>query len=133
MGYAVKDALLKVTKALPAAAGSVYTSGIALGGGDFLADAEFKVSAPALTTTQLPDTKTMTYTVQHDDDPAFGSPTTLLGTVIVQTGSGGAGAAVATFTFRAPVDVKKNIRLQTTGGAAIGDCSGASATLEALF
>jgi hypothetical protein len=135
MGYAVKDALLKATKALPNGAASIYSDGIDLGHGsrgDFLASAEFKVSAPALTTAQLPDTKTMTYTVQHDDAAGFGTVADLLTAVIVQTGAGGAGAAAATFTLRLPVDVKRHVRVKATNSGT-GDASGASLTFEVLF
>jgi len=135
MGYAVKDTALKVTKALPNGAATVYSDGIDLGHGskgDFLANAEFKVSAPALTTAQLPDTKTMTYTLQHDDAAGFGTVADLLPGVIVQTGAGGAGAAAATFTIRLPVDVKRYVRVKAVGSAA-GDASAASMTFEVLF
>jgi len=135
MGYQVKDALLKATKALPNGAATVYSSGLDLGHGsrgDFLAAAEFKVSAPALTTGQLPDTKTMTYSVQHDDDPAFGTAADLYPGVIVQTGAGGAGAAAATFTARLPLDVKRYVRVKAVNSGA-GDASGASLTFEALL
>ena len=135
MGYAVKDEALKVTKALPNGAATVYSDGLDLGHGsrgDFLAAADFKVSAPALTTAQLPDTKTMTYSVQHDDDPAFGTAADLYPSVLVQTGAGGAGAAAATFTCRLPVDVKRYVRVKAVNSGT-GDASGASLTFEGLF
>jgi hypothetical protein len=135
MGYAVKDANLNVTKALPNGAATIYSDGIDLGHGsrgDFLAEVELKVSAPALTTTQLPDTKTMTYTVQHDDAVGFGTVADLYSAVIVQTGAGGAGAAAATFTLRLPVDVKRYVRIKAVNSGA-GDASGASLTCEVLF
>ena len=67
-----------------------------------------------------------------DADSAFGSPTTLYGDLITQTGAGGAGAAAATATVKVPVDVEPHIRLKMvkTGAA---DASGASGTLELLF
>ena len=135
MGFAVKDSLLKVTKALPNGAATVYSDGIDLGHGsrgDFLAAADFKVSAPTLTTAQLPDTKTMTYSIQHDDDAAFGAVADLYPGVIVQLGAGGAGAAALTFTARLPVDVKRYVRVKAVNSGA-GDASGASLTFEALL
>ena len=134
MGFAVKDALLKVTKALPNGAATVYSDGIDLGHGgkgDFLANAEVKISAPALTTTQQPDAKTLTYTIQHDDAAAFGTVADLYPGVIVQLGAGGAGAAAATFTARLPVDVKRYVRVKAVGSAT-GDASAASLTFEVL-
>ena len=135
MGFAVKDTLLKATKALPNGAATVYSDGLDLGHGsrgDFLAAADFKVSAPALATAQLPDTKTMTFSIQHDDDAAFGTVADLYPGVIVQTGADGAGAAAATFTARLPVDVKRYVRVKAVNSGA-GDASGASLTFEALL
>jgi len=134
MGFAVKDTALKVTKALPNGAATVYSAGIDLGHGsrgDFLANAEVKISAPALTTTQQPNAKTLTYTIQHDDDAAFGTVADLYPGVLVQTGAGGAGAAAATFTARLPVDVKRYVRVKAVGSAT-GDASAASLTFEVL-
>jgi len=136
MGYAVRDVNAKATRALPASAGTVYSAGIDLGNGpkgDFVAEVEVKISAPALNTTQLPDTRTMTYSVQQHDDADFGAPTTIQADVIVQTGAGGAGAAAATYTFRLKLGVERYIRLKVVGGSSIGDCTGATATLELLF
>jgi len=135
MGHAVKDTLLKVTKALPNGAATVYSDGIDLGHGskgDFLANAEFKISAPALTTTQQPNAKTLTYSIQHDDDPAFGTVADLYPSVLVQTGAGGVGCAAAEFAARLPVDVKRYVRVKAVGSAT-GDSSAASLTFEALF
>jgi hypothetical protein len=135
MALAVKDAALKVTKALPNGAATVYSDGIDLGHGskgDFLAEVEFKISAPALTTTQQPDAKTLTYTIQHDDAVGFGTVADLYPGVIVQLGAGGAGAAAATFTARLPVDVKRYVRVKAVGSAS-GDASGSSLTFEVLF
>jgi hypothetical protein len=136
MAFGIKDAALSKSKALPAAAGSVYTDTLDLetgSHGQVLAECELHVSAPALNTTQLPDTKTMTYSVEHDTDPAFGTVATLFPTVIVQTGAGGAGAAASDVRLRVPLDVKRYVRVKALGGAAIGDCSGASVTAELLF
>jgi hypothetical protein len=92
-GFLVGDAVLAVTRALPAAASAtVNSTGIDLEVGtrsDFVAYSELLVSAPALSTTILPDTRTMTYHVQHDTDPAFGTAVTIANSLIVQTGAGG--------------------------------------------
>ena len=135
MGYAVKDTALKVTKALPNGAATVYSDGIDLGHGtkgDFLTNAEVKISAPALTTTQQPNAKTLTYTIQHDDAAGFGTVADLYPGVLVQTGAGGVGAAAAEFAARLPVDVKRYVRVKAVGSAT-GDASGASLTFEVLF
>ena len=135
MGNAVKDSNLILTKALPNGAATVYSAGIDLGHGakgDFLANVEVKISAPALTTTELPDTKTMTYSIQHDTDSAFGTVADLYPGVIVQTGAGGAGAAAATFTAKLPVDVARHIRVKAVNSGA-GDTSGKELTVEVLL
>src|SRR6185312_3015431 len=99
---------------------------------DFVAEAEFLLTVPALTTTQQPDAKTLTYDVRMSDNADLSSPTTLYPGVLVQTGAGGAGAATATFTFRVPVDVKRYVFIKATGSAS-GDSSGANATLEVVM
>lgn len=137
IGFLMKDALKKVTRALPAAASStVNSTGIDLEEGtrgDFLADCEVLVSAPALNTTILPDTKTMTYSIQHDTDSAFGTAVTIANALITQTGAGGVGAAATTARFRLPTNVKQFIRLQITSGALTTDASATSATMELVF
>ncbi|MBN2584997.1 MAG: hypothetical protein JXL80_18190 [Planctomycetes bacterium] len=132
MAHQVKDVKVKATGALPAGALTSYSTGIDLGLGDVLADFEVKITAPALAVGQLADTTTVKYSLEMDTDSAFGSPTTLYGDLITQTGAGGAGAAEATATVRVPVDVEPYLRLKMvkTGAA---DASGASGTLELLF
>jgi len=138
IGFLMKDAVLKVTKTLPAAASTtVNSSVIDLGEsarGDFLADVEVLITAPALTTTILPDTRTMTYTLYHDTDPAFSAETPVFGSIgqILQTGAGGAGAVGATFRGRLPTTVKQYLRMKITSGASTTDASTTSATLEVL-
>jgi hypothetical protein len=135
MGFAVVDALLKATKALPNGAASVQTDAFDLGHGskgDFLAPCELKIEAPALAVADLADADTMTYIVQHDDDAAFGTVATLHDKVIVQTGAGGAGAAAASAAVRLPLDVKRYVRVKATNSGA-GDASDKSVTASLLF
>lgn len=139
VGFLLGDAVLKATKTLPGAASTtVNSAGLDLEEGtrgDFLANAEILISAPALTTTILPDTRTMTYSLYHDTDSAFGTETLVYGSTgqILQTGAGGAGAAAATFRGRLPTNVKRYIRLKITSGASTTDGSATSATLQLLF
>lgn len=135
MGYGIKDTALKVTKALPAGAASTTSDGIDLelgSKGDFIADCDIKLSAPVLTTVQLPDTKTMSYIIEHGDAANFSDAATLFPSALTQTGAGGAGAAAATFTGKLPTDVKRYVRAKCTG-VATGDGSASSLTLELLF
>ena len=104
MGYNVRDDNFIATKALPNGATTIYSAGLDLGAlsdqGHRVAECEVLISAPALATAALPDTKTMTYSIQHDSDSAFGTAADLAPSVLVQTGASGAGAAAATFPSR---------------------------------
>jgi hypothetical protein len=137
MSLALKDTQFKNTRALPAAA-SATVDGAALdlghgSLGDFLAQAEFKLSAPAVNATMAPDTRTFTYSIIHSDNADLSSPSVLYSSVITQTGAGGAGAAAATYTFRVPVDVKRYLGTRVVSGASTADASSVAATLEGLF
>jgi hypothetical protein len=144
MSFAVKDADVKKTVALPNGAATTYlTPGFDLGittpQGRMLADVEWLLSAPALNTTQCPDAKTVKYSIMLDTvDPVDGSSTLYLTDLITQTGAGGAGAAAATKKFRLPSDLSNilssaRILGVRVVGSASGDASGATATLEAVF
>ena len=137
MGLALKDNQVKNNRALPATA-SATVDGAALdlghgSFGDFVAKAEFKLSAPALNATMAPDTRTFTYSIIHSDNADLSAPTVLYPSVIVQTGAGGVGAAAASFTWRPPVDVKRYIGVRIVSGISTGDASSVSATSEALL
>jgi hypothetical protein len=133
----IRDANLVDPCTLPAAAGSAYSNGLDLqlsARADGAYGCELIVEAPALTTGQLPDTKTITYDIQVDTDPAFGTVATLLAGVLVQTGAAGAGAAAAAKRIGIASDLaKRYLRLRAIGGAAIGDCSAAKANLSLVF
>lgn len=141
-GFNVKDANLKDTCTLPAGALTTYSAGIDLRGSapysgssrpDFVANCEMLLTAPALTTVQLPDAQTVTYSIQSADDSAFGTNlTTVAASCLVQTGAGGAGAASATVRYRPATNAQRYFRLKAVKvGAA--DASGASATLDLVF
>ncbi len=101
--------------------------------GKHLATCELEVSAPAVNATMAPDTRTFTYSLEHDDAVGFGSAAVLHPSLIVQTGASSAGAAAATARFRLPVDVKRYVRLKVTSSASTGDASSVAATLSLLF
>lgn len=133
----LKDALNKITRALPASTTAVTSASAidtgkstSLGhqGGEF----EFLLSAPAVTQAQLPDTKTFTYDIIHSDNADLSSPSTLIEDCIVQTGS--TGAAANSYRFRLPSSAKRYIGFKVTpSGSGTGDASAATATLEALM
>lgn len=134
MEPSVRDAALIQTKALPNGAAATVIDGFDLGHGskgDFLAQAELLIEAPALGATPLPNAKTMTFSVEHDTDSAFGTPVVLADKVIVQTGAGGVGDVAKSARFRLPTDVKPNVRVKATGSGA-GDASGSSFTVSLI-
>jgi hypothetical protein len=137
MGFQLNDndSAVKVTKALPNGAATVAADGFDLGHGtegDFLAECELEIAAPALAVADLADAATMIYHVYHDVAVAFGSETLLMSAVITQTGAGGAGAAAQTVSVRLPVDVKRYVRVKAVNSGA-GDASDKSLTARLRF
>src|SRR5687768_10104314 len=114
MNRQVADALLKVTKALPAGAATIVSDPIQLHSGnqDFSAPLDIKLSIPALTTAELPDAQTVTSTIETSDDPAFGSGIEVISQPLLQTGAGGAGAAAVEQTVSPSTKVKKHVRFK---------------------
>ena len=136
MGFNVQDALLVETKALPAAAATAETDPIDLGAQsgkqDFLAEAEFEVSVPA--TPNLVEAKTIIFDIQTDNDPAFGSPKTVIDNLMTVTGAGSAaGGPAASERFRLPTNVERYLRATATVLADGGNNTGVAFTLKALF
>ncbi len=134
MNPRVKDALLvSLISALPVGAASVTGNGVDLGHtpptGQFLAEGEFLIEAPALSTAQLPDTKTITYDIVESVNSDMSSPVTVVAGAIVQLGAGGAGAVAATKRFRPATDAKRYYGLKATGVATVA-AGGASATMS---
>lgn len=132
-GNNVRDTALKQTKALPNGAAATVIDGFDLGltsRADFRADVELLLTAPALATGVMGDGKTMIYTVETDSDSAYGSPT-VVGTILTQTGAGGAGAAAATSRFKFPTNIERYVRVKATGSTT-GNCSSSSMTVEIL-
>ena len=137
MPFQLSDALVNpVAVALSTASASVYTTGIDTGNytvgpgenGDVLFEGEFLISGPVLNTTQLPDTRTITYNVQASTESTFASPTYIYKTVLLQTGASSAGAAAATARFRLPTNCPEFIRVEAASGASVG----ASATTSSF-
>lgn len=135
-GHLLKDNLLKATAALPNGAANVTTSAIDLGqytqAADFVAECELVITAPALNTAQQPDAKTLTYDVVMSDNADLSSPVTLYGGVGVQTGTGGAGAAAATYRVALPTNVKRYVGVKVTGSGA-GNSGTANVVAELAF
>lgn len=126
------DKTLIVTKALPNGAASITSDAIDLASnGEFLADCEFELTVPALTTTELGDTQTITYIVETAPTSAFSSITTLNSALAVSTGAGGAGDVAVSKRFRVPTGVARYIRIKATKTGAT-NASTASLTFKLL-
>lgn len=132
----VKDAQMASTKALPNGAATVYLDGIdteVTPKGDHPGTVEWLLEAPAMTTAEMPDAKTMTYSILTDTvAPIDGSSTVLMPNVIVQTGAGGVGCAAAEYRFRLPSNAGRILGARAVGSAT-GNSSTKSATLRAMF
>lgn len=137
--FNVQDSGAAVTLALPSAASTTVTStGFDLGETTALAVTdgkwEFLLTAPALTTTMLPNGDTMTYNIVAADNAALSTnPTTLVAGAIVQTGAGGVGAALAKYRYRLPSVSQRYIGITIVSGSGVTNSSTLSATLAALF
>ena len=126
------DKSLQQTKALPNGAATISSDGFQIHdgpiGGSFQANVEFVVTIPALTVTELADTQTITYTIEHDDASNFGSAAAI-STSVVQTGAGGAGAAATSLRLRPNTAVKKYVRAKAVKTGA-SNASTSSLTFE---
>ena len=130
-----QDAVVNpAAKALPAAPGSIQSDPIDLGPGSNrgLKRLELEIQAPALNTTELPDTETTTYDMEHSDTSGSGYVDLALG-VAVQTGASGAGAVAQKTRFGLPGDVKRFVNVKATSSATAGDQSGKTVALVAMF
>jgi hypothetical protein len=87
---------------------------------------ELVVAIPALTTTIVPDTRTVTLVAEAASDVAFTTPVTLGSKVL--TGAGGAGTDAAELRVSLPVDVDRYVRGKYTFGAST--TTGAAVTAE---
>ena len=130
-----KDYGMKVTKTLPASDTVANSAGIDLGHdatGRVPLGTEILIEAPALAVGELGNGNTMIYAVQMDTDSAFGSPTSIYGTVLTQTGAGGVGAAAATKRVALPSDCERYIRVTATADTNL-DASAKSMVVNVLF
>lgn len=135
----VRDASLAASTSLPNGAsttvnGSAIDLGTITGISARSERMEAILSAPTLTPTMLPDTRTMTYSLEASNDSAFGSGVvTIAGSCIVQTGASGAGAAAATFRAKIPSNCPRYLRAKAVSGASVTDSSSLKMKLELLF
>lgn len=128
------SAVNPVAFALPAAAStSTNSTGIDFGAGVAKhLGVELELSVPALTTTIVPDTRTVTYIIETSTDSAFGSiDQTLLSQV--STGAGGAGVGAFLERVRLPSNCARYVRAKVTFGASTTTGAAVSATFTARF
>lgn len=136
MGYDRKDANLIATIALPAAAAEAVTAGIDLGalssgpGAARLEDKEFELTVPACPV--LVEDKTIIYSIETDDDSAFGSAKVVNANLITMTGSATPGCAAVAERFRLPSDCERYVRIRAAVLVGGGDNTGVSMTLSLL-
>ena len=132
---AVRDAALKILRALPAGAATVISAAIDTGNGvvgDSVIAGDFELVAPALTVARLADATTVTYNICWSANANLSAPVTYIAGAIVQLGAGGVGAVGSTYKFRLPSTADQFIFFTAvkTGAA---DASGVSATLDLLM
>lgn len=123
----VRDLVLFKTISLPNGAATVTSAAIDLGADRHLAEAEILAQAPALSAALLPDTQTITYTVEFAAASGFGSVlrSVPLG---VQTGASSAGAVADEYRTGIESTAPRYVRLKAvkTGAA---DASAAAASI----
>ncbi len=126
----LRDKSLIQTAALPNGAAATQSTGFDLEstGGEFLADVELELSVPALTSTEVADTQTITYTVETSATSNFASATNI-GTLAAVTGSSGVAATVK--RFRLPSTVQRYVRVKATKTGA-SNASTSSMTVSLL-
>ena len=131
----IKDLDMQVTSAMPAAAsttvnGSALDLGALTAQGSRPPNLELISTIPALSTTILPNTRTMTITLQASDDSAFGSGVVDLASLVL-TGAGGVGIADVS-ELRAPIGMNnlRYVRQKIVSGASTTDASALNAVLN---
>ena len=127
----IQDALLSVTKALPAANAANYTKSLDLGqvNGGEIENINLVVEVEATTT--LVATKTITLTLKDsDDDSTFAAVAG--GTLTITAAAAGNGSAAFEQRLRLPPDAKRYIRLDAAVEASGGDNTGKNYSLAIL-
>lgn len=120
------------TFTLPAAASaSTVSAAINLGTDEYKSEhIEVALSVPALSTTIVPDTRTVDYILETSSVSNFATIDQTQS--YRQTGAGGAGVAAFEARFRVPSNCKQYVRTKVTFGASTTDGSALSATTKVL-
>lgn len=125
----LSDQDLIVEGALPNGAATSYSPAIKLGPGVHPDGIELLVSIPAATTSEAPDTRTLTVDIVAGDTA---TPTTAASVAQVLTGAGGVGFGAAEFRFKIAPQAGDYIRARFVGGTSFGNMSGKNGTLKVL-
>jgi len=129
------DNLFSKTKALPAAASTaVYSDSMDLmnGPNGTLGQVDLVLTAPALTATELPNTRTLTFALQDSADDSSFADVAGYEQICYQVGAGSAVAAESP-RITLPSTVRRYIRVRATTGASTGNCSGKSLVAALKF
>lgn len=128
----IRDAALKVTKAIPAAGANHNTATIDLGSstpGAGIEGVEVEIAIPALPS--LADTKTLTVKLQDSADDSTYADIEELASLVV-TGVSTSGSAAATRTVRLPSSVGRYIQANLAVASAGGDNTAKSVVVSLL-
>ena len=93
---------------------------------------ELVSSSSTLSTSALPDTRTLTYTLQESTDDISFTDVFILSKANM-VGGGGIGDTANTARFRLPSDISQYIRVECVSGTSVGDCSGSTMALTMRF
>lgn len=125
------DSTLSQTPALPNGAATTYSTVVDLGAGPAVPEFfEIEITIPNATTSEAPDTRTLTVDVVAG---STSTPTTGVTAQTVYTGAGGAGFTGSTFRVRLPSTAGRYFRLRMVGGTSFGNMSAKTATFKVLF
>lgn len=93
---------------------------------------QMELSVPALTTTMVPDTRTVTYIIEASSVSNFASDVHTISSE-VQTGASSGGVAAYVQRVSLPPNCKRYVRGKVTLGASCTDSSAVSGTFRMLF
>ncbi len=125
----MKDLNLTITRALPTADGTVTSSDLDLGcaaPSPTVRESELVIEIPALSSTHLPSTKTLTITVQSGESA---SPTTSTNISKVITGTGSTIAAQE-LKCHLPSTIGRYVNVKFVAAGGTGDISAVTATIS---
>jgi hypothetical protein len=123
------NVLYELEFALPNGAATAYSDDIDLGALRLPENVEFQLEIPDATTTEAPDTRTLTVDLVAG---AAATPTTQASRAKVYTGAGGAGFTGSQGRFGVARDAGRYIRARAVGGASFGDMSAKKGILRIL-